>query len=120
MTHESKNAKRAKAKAKLTAPTEGLIFVAFHFAGKRYTQTHTLSDYELRQLKDHLKNVGEAASSSVVSKTAIQNTAILAENVLARAFLDYIQKFHRVEAPTMEEAVEVLKKEAKENDDAHG
>lgn len=102
------------------APTEGLIFVSFNFDGRRHTSSHTLSVYEVKQLKEHLTAVGEAACASVVSKTAIQNTAILAENVLAKAFLAFIKKYHKVNPPTMEDAIDILRKELKEsNDESH-
>jgi len=95
-------------------PKEGLIYVSFGFDGKRHTKAHQLSDFEVRYLKEMLTEHGEQTAKSAISKAAIQNSAILCENVLAAAFLAYI-KDHCKPKP-----VEVAKdmKETEENDNA--
>ena len=111
MTRASKPTKIPK-----LLPKEGLIHVSFNFDGKRFAKSHQLSEYELKLLKTMLAEYGQETHKSVTSKAAIKNTAILAENVLAVAFLEFIKTHHKIVdavAPvTMAEAIEVLKKES--------
>lgn len=113
---------RASKDGKLV-PKEGLIHVSFNFDGKQYKRSHQLSQFELATLKEMLATHGEQTANTVISKAAIQNTAILAENVLAVAFLEYINRHHKVveveqaEPITMVQAIEQMKKES--NDEAN-
>jgi len=100
---------------------EGLVFVSFVFDGGRYTQSHQMNQYELKQIKQMLADQGEATANSMLSRTTIKNVSILAENILAMAFIDYIRKHFKgepIKQTSMSEAVEVMKKELQENDDA--
>lgn len=76
-------------------PEEGLIAVSFVFDGKKYENFHQMTASEMKHMKDLCRDHGDLAADQMIWRTAIRGTGMVAENIMARAALDYIKKNYK-------------------------
>lgn len=84
--------------------TEGKFQVSFIFDGKLYTTSHQLTSFEVRHMKDLCIQHGDVAADQIIWKTAVKGIGMVAENLLAKAALEFIKTKYR---PTVAAALPV-------------
>lgn len=84
---------RRSSKSKTSLP-DGRFCCSFTFDGKEYGYTHQLTAGEVRHMKQLAKEFGDEAASQVAWRVPIRGIGMVAENIVAKAALDYIKKHH--------------------------
>ena len=83
------------AKLQASNTNEGAVVVSFVFDGKLYTNRHQLTASEMKHMKDLCVEFGDSAADQMLWKVAIRGTGLVAENIMAKAALDYIKKHYK-------------------------
>ena len=88
---------RIKAKNQLRAARkdEGLLRVSFVFDGRTYSFEHFFKPGEVDRMKELCRDHGEVAGQQLVWRGAINYASTIAENALAAAGFDYVQRHHK-------------------------
>lgn len=96
---------------------EGLFKCSFTFGGERYEYQHQLTRAEVVHMQELCKTHGDEAASQVVWRAAIRGIGMVAENILAKAALDYIKKNHVVVALAEPDTPDDVAEDDRENAD---
>jgi hypothetical protein len=77
------------------ATNEGTIMVSFVFDGVQYSKKHQLTASEIHHMKQLCREHGDLAADQMIWKVAVRGMGLVAENIMAKAALDYIKKYYK-------------------------
>ncbi len=96
MSKLSKISKRLALKQKLAHnKNEGLLRVSFVFDGRTYAFDHLFNANEIAHMKELCKDHGEVAGTQLIWRGAVRHAGTIAENAMAAAGFEYVQRHHK-------------------------